>query len=424
MILGGLMFRMVGQPVISHIEAYPRLNVREARKQVLGGSDVVSWRNRYGEMIGVGRARLLESDRLVLDYRFREHSYGVDCNGAVIFECSIRKMEFEQEDFLTLCHGCESRVRTLLFFECAWVCIHCQPLAYRSKLVGDLVRQTEHITQLEQVIGGGRPKGMHNRTFKKLREELFRSKLELGDHRGKARSAYDEAIASCWSKEGAAGFNLDDLLPADQSEAGSAGADSDEVEGDGALMALAGTSLFAGPSLRQALDDQLLRLARRELSVMAAQGVVPTTIRLRKRLAINSFNPPPQLERDSSIRIFGGASESVLEAQYAIRFSGNHHYFLMAPDGPVGRHPVAVIGDGRLLLKTKFKRDEARFIPVMIEEECALIERLLDFQRRGIEAYNGAMKVHVRRLVNAHWEALIKAGPNDHDESADEDPSA
>ena len=253
---------------------------------------------------------------------------------------------------------------------------------------------------------------MHDRTFVKLRNELFLLKLELGDHRGKARSVYNEAISSNWLREGTAVFDLNDGLPVGQSAAGSGSADSDEIEGDGALLTLAGAPLFAGPSLRQALDDQLLRLARLELSVMVAKGMVPTAMRLRKRLAAKTFNPPPQLERDSSIRILGGVSEPVLEARYGIRFSGNDHYFLMAPDGPVGRHPVAVIGDGALLLKTRFKRDEAHFIPVMFEEECELIERLLGVEQRGIEAYNRAMKLHVRRLVNAHWEALVKAKPD------------
>ena len=67
-----LMFTMVSQPVMSHIEAYPRLNVREARKQVRDGRDVVSWRDRHGAIVGVGRTRLLDGNRLALDYRFRE----------------------------------------------------------------------------------------------------------------------------------------------------------------------------------------------------------------------------------------------------------------------------------------------------------------------------------------------------------------
>lgn len=419
-----LMFTMVSQPVMSHIEAYPRLNVREARKQVRDGRDVVSWRDRHGAIVGVGRTRLLDGNRLSLDYRFREHGDSAACDGEVIFECSIRNMAFEQEDFLTICMKCGTRVRTLLLLECEWVCSHCQPLAHRSKLVGDLVRKSERFAELDRLIQRGRPKGMHSRTFLKLRDERFQLKLELGDHRGKARSVYDEEISSYWSKEGTAEFDLNDVLPAEQSPAGIASADRDEVEGDEPLLTLAGAPLFAGPSLTEALDDQLLRLARRELSVMTAQGVVPTAMRLRKRLAAKTFNPPPQLERDSSIRILGAASELVLEARYDIRFSGNDHYFLMTPDGAIGRHPVAVISDGGLLLKTKFKRDEARFIPVIIEEECELIEHLLGVQQREIEAYNRAMKLHVRRLVKAHWDALIKVELDEHDEPADEGTSA
>ncbi len=43
----------VSQPVMSHIDAYPRRNLRAARKQVLGGCSVVSWRDRQGKTIGV-----------------------------------------------------------------------------------------------------------------------------------------------------------------------------------------------------------------------------------------------------------------------------------------------------------------------------------------------------------------------------------
>lgn len=275
-------------------------------------------------------------------------------------------------------------------------------------MVGDLVRKSERLADLEFLIALGRPKGTHKSTFLKFRNERYLLNLELGDHRGKARPVYEEVVTSSWLPEGMAAFDIEDVLPpGDHPETSETGGHGDESGGDGGLLSFGGTRLFAGPSLADALDAQLLVLAAQELSAMLAEGVVPTAMRLRKRLAAKSFNPPRDLRRDDRIRVVGGTEMDVLEAQYRIGFSGNHHYFFVAPDRPVNRHPVAIATEGALLLKATFKRDEARFMPVMIEEECELIERMLVNQRQEVEDYNRAMKAHVRRVVNGHWDALM-----------------
>ena len=265
-------------------------------------------------------------------------------------------------------------------------------------MVGDLVRKSERLADLEFLIALGRPKGMHKSTFLKFRNERYLLNLELGDHRGKARPVYEEVVTSSWLPAGVAAFDVDNALPPDdQPGTSGTGGHGDESGGDGGLLSFAGTRLFAGPSLMEALDAQLLVLAAQELSAMLADGVVPTAMRLRKRLAAKSFNPPRDLRRDDRIRVVGGREVDVPEAQYSIGFSGNHHYFFVAPDRPATRHPVAIVTEGVLLLKTTFKRDEARFIPVIIEEECELIERMLHDQRQAVEDYNRAMRAHVRR---------------------------
>ena len=415
---GDLTFGDGSQLAILHVEAYPRFNVREARKRVLAGQTIISWRDGDGAIVGVGRADIIDDNRIKLDYQFRKHRHINAYRSVLTLECSIRSLEHGQEDFLTSCLKCGTRVRMLLLFEYNWTCVHCQPLAYRSKMIGDLVRKSERLADLEHLIALGRPKGMHDRTFLKLRKERYLLNLELGDHRGKARGVFDEVITCGWSRKGTATFNMyHELSAAICPETSNVGPEDEEAEYKGALLTLAGDPLFAGPSLLEALDAQVLRGAAKELSAMSAQAIVPTAMRLRKRLAVGSFGPPAELRRDDHIRIVRGAGPDVLEAQHRIGFSGNGQYFLVAPHMPVRRHPVATITDDSLLLKGRFTRDEAEFVPVMIEEEYELIERLLDAQRLAVEDYNRRMKVHVRRVVHAHWDTLVEGHQDDAEEA-------
>jgi hypothetical protein len=408
------------QQPMSHIEAYPRLNVREARKQLLSGRGEVCWRNARGEFVGMGRIQINDANSLVVDYQFRDVGHIASCQATASFECSIRKMDYSQEDFLALCPRCSTRVRTLLLFDCAWTCYHCQPLAHRSKMVGDLVRKSERLAELERLSAAGRPKGMHNRTYLKVRDERFLLKQELEGHRGMAREIYEEVITSCWSSEGLVIVGRENAGPGGDLAAGSDeidGADDEQGErdddGEDRLLAFAGQSLFAGSPLAITLDDQLLRFARLELAAMAAEGRKPTRIRLRKRLARKPFDLPPALRRDDGIRIVGRADDQLLCAHHGMSFSGNADYFLVAPDSSASRHPVAVIGADKLMLKTRFKREELRFIPVIIEQECELIERRMDVLRRGVEAYNCTMRVQVRRVIERHWDALVGSSRDD-----------
>ena len=418
-----------------HVEAYPRLNVREVRKQLLRGRSTVGWRLNDDVLVGIGRAELLDGHRIRLDTQFREYAHIRAYKKMIVLQCSIRKMDFDQEDLLTHCPLCDSRVRVILFINYEWTCVNCQLLVYRSKAVGDAVRQAERLAKFEEIIKRGRPKGMHTSTYLKLRQERGLLKIELGDHRPRANRAYADVITCCWSNDGPPLLNA----PVDvacQERLGELGEDrADEVESghdDEAppdYLRLAGNRLFDGPALAETLDQQLLRFAHQEYRAMIAERRTPTRIRVRKRLAAKRFDLPPLLRPDHEIRILAHEGEPVGQARFALAYEGNADFFLIAPDQPVGRLPTAVVTERALLLETSFLAEEERFIPVLIEEERQLIEHLLVAQRQAVALYNRMIIAHVRRVVERNWNVLVGGEPDetedvDGDDDGDDDERA
>ena len=99
------------------------------------------------------------------------------------------------------CPRCGS-TRRALFFGHAWVCRECSGVPYRSQRISAKVRDWEKRDQLDTLVRAGRPKGMHEKTFVKRRQELALLERKLGDERASAPREYLLLLKRRWIRPG------------------------------------------------------------------------------------------------------------------------------------------------------------------------------------------------------------------------------
>lgn len=97
------------------------------------------------------------------------------------------------------CPNCSRRCKNLVFTY-KWACRTCSGLIYRSQRIGSKVAKWERRDTLSALIGAGRPKGMHHKTFDGLRCELEGLAEELGSVRAEAPIEYRHSLQRKWIK--------------------------------------------------------------------------------------------------------------------------------------------------------------------------------------------------------------------------------
>lgn len=157
-----------------------KLDVRQLKRDGLlkpGLAFAWNW-SRNGET--TASINILTSmDRITLDYRIRSHGeewqsmrYPVGVVWTGLHFGGGRPW------FLCPAQGCDRRV-ALLYFDGVFACRHCHRLAYQSQRETSIDRSGRRANGLRAKLGwklgilngaGGKPKGMHWRTFAQLRE--------------------------------------------------------------------------------------------------------------------------------------------------------------------------------------------------------------------------------------------------------------
>jgi hypothetical protein len=171
---------------------YPCLMRPELVAAVEAGRTVCEWRTRKGNR-GWAQASLVEAG-VRLDYRIlpfygEQMHYGRDILG---FRGSATGQGRPRQLFV--CPGCDHGVETLIFFR-GWKCRVCQNLWYRSSSVSGLVRKTERLKVLGKMLSEGRPKGVHEATMQKYRDEYHKLVEFFKTHKPRSASnVVDEHI--------------------------------------------------------------------------------------------------------------------------------------------------------------------------------------------------------------------------------------
>jgi hypothetical protein len=163
-------------------ETYRSIDVRWLKREgmlSLGANRRITW-SRGAEITGSINVRA-EPDRVILDYRQRDHGGEWQAeNYPVHLDTTPCHMGGERHWFLCPARGCDHRV-AVLYGGAIFACRHCYRLAYpsqREKSGDRAARRADRIRDKMGWPGGileggdwGKPKGMHWRTYERLCRE-------------------------------------------------------------------------------------------------------------------------------------------------------------------------------------------------------------------------------------------------------------
>jgi len=165
-------------------ESQHRVDIRWMIKQgylQAGKFGCLSW-SRGGEQTGVISFRV-EQDQIVLSYRYRPS--GGEWEGVEeVVRFDRTACNYGSYRIWFLCPHCWRRVAVLYGAGKYFLCRHCYDLTYASQQESRSDRLMEKVRKIRQRLGGGvdisepfpwKPKGMHWKTYRKLREESERA---------------------------------------------------------------------------------------------------------------------------------------------------------------------------------------------------------------------------------------------------------
>ncbi len=193
-----------------HLEALPSIDANQLRTIEADEIAQCFWRGPRGVRGGNGEFVWQASGTLKLTYEISLtlppplHEYFQDeINLSLIKNTQIEK----PLSWWLECPGCCRSRRFLYFEEGEWLCRVCHRLQYASQRMGTPARLVVQAMEVTAKIAGGRPKGMHHRTYRALQAEskrlqslaeeydfrepnkevMFRSTFEWGRRRRKAK---------------------------------------------------------------------------------------------------------------------------------------------------------------------------------------------------------------------------------------------
>ena len=160
------------------IEETKRLDIRHLQDSIrLGYAGRYTW-SAGGSPAGSIDYRV-EHDRLVLDYRVRVHGGEWESIEEPV-QLSRTPCNYGGERLWFLCPACSKRVAVLASHGKRFVCRHCHKLPYGSQQDGYMERMQRKARKVRKKLGATnnltesiwrKPKGMHQKTFDRLRQE-------------------------------------------------------------------------------------------------------------------------------------------------------------------------------------------------------------------------------------------------------------
>lgn len=158
-----------------YCEAYPRLAASEFRGATESGEgrDVCRFATRSGVEVGwLYLTRKLDEGYEAV-WKFAAPHLNSDLGLHLIGYRERPRKRGRPSPFR--CRVCK-RQKSNLYFKTYWACRECQGLRYRSTFLPRNVRleewQMDRRAELRGLIGGGRPKGMRQSTYRTLKKEL------------------------------------------------------------------------------------------------------------------------------------------------------------------------------------------------------------------------------------------------------------
>lgn len=156
-------------------EAYPRLDIREIQRAVLGNAMVCRYESETGAGCGEAFVVDVSETALTLGFALQRAQYFAFRQGKVLLAIEHAPDPVNQERHFFRCPRCRKR-RKILFFKWEWFCATCHKLGFRSQLLRSDVRNYEYVAtrrdQLRHMLAKGRPHRVRQATYDQLQSEL------------------------------------------------------------------------------------------------------------------------------------------------------------------------------------------------------------------------------------------------------------
>ncbi len=177
-------------------EAYPSLNIVNAKAALGRGKPVCDFVDHQGVTRGVARLEIT-NELCTVEWNFNFPQTG-HRSGRRDLAIARANNGFGEHRLMVLCPGCRDKKVTVFFRE-DWACATCLGLLFRSQLVDPAVRKWAEFDKIKERVGYGRPKGMHNKTYNSLKTKHDKIQKQLYDQeRANASIKYVHVINNNW----------------------------------------------------------------------------------------------------------------------------------------------------------------------------------------------------------------------------------
>ena len=168
----------------STIESQYRVDVRWMKQQGYlrpGAAGTLSWSSRGDNTGSIGFR--MEQDSMILNYRHR-HRDGEWEEVEQVIRFDRTPCNYGGHRTWLLCPQCRKRVAVLYGAGKYFLCRYCHDLTYSSQQEGEIDRMIRKQRKIRDRLNAGddltepiwlKPKGMHQKTFDRLREEVDRA---------------------------------------------------------------------------------------------------------------------------------------------------------------------------------------------------------------------------------------------------------
>ncbi|MFC4296142.1 hypothetical protein ACFO0A_13865 [Novosphingobium tardum] len=179
------------------LEGHPRLDAKVVFNAVESGQLRCIWRWEDGERFAHCDVDPRDDGSLLL---FTEciRLAGGEEGPICVSTAKARNYDDSRRFSLFVCPACERTCRHLVFQAGHWTCDGCSGLHYRSQRIGSAAAAHEKVAALAELVGCGRPRGMHNRRYEALREELERARAKLRPIAAHAPREYLARLSQQW----------------------------------------------------------------------------------------------------------------------------------------------------------------------------------------------------------------------------------
>jgi ribosomal protein L37AE/L43A len=362
---------------LRYSEAYCRIPVAALHRGYDQGHGTLVWRDASGHTIGSAMVSSRFDGVMRVAFDMAASGAVEAYTGEVAISFVWRDAGMHRQEAYAVCPGCKRPAKHLIAKNHRWQCRRCHGLVNRSSLIRHNARLTEKVEHLEGEVGRGRRKGMHSRTYERLRAQLAEYRELLGEDGLSADARFNHVVTAHVSRK-IEGKKI--RLPS--------------------VKSAVGNQLFEG-RLIQFLNEHFIANAERVVNAL------PADLRLAHReLLIDSIVQGAQLRTlvlgdvDELTAGLGASRQTVVEVSYL----GDER--LLAFHSEVGAKlppTLAQIDQDAHVIRFVFSGDEESrpAVRARIDHELAALREQIARQTLSLATYHKYLRAEAARYIQS-----------------------